>query len=57
VEFVRLAALRALRKIYYASGENTGMKLLSRRCESGTPEEHRRAHVAIAFIASYLDPL
>lgn len=56
VEFVRLAALRALRKMYYESGDDAGMELLSSRYESGTLDERRRAHVAMAFIASYVDP-
>jgi hypothetical protein len=56
VEFVRLAALRALRKIYYATNDDTGMELLGGRFESGTLDQRRRAQVAIAFIASYVDP-
>lgn len=56
VEFVRLAALRALRRIYNANVEDTAMELLSSRFESGTPDERRRAHVAMAFIAAYIEP-
>jgi hypothetical protein len=47
VEFVRVAALRALRKIYYATNDDTGMELLSGRYESGTFEQRRRALVGL----------
>lgn len=56
VEFVRLAAIKALRKIYNAKADSKTLDILSDRFQSGTQDERRRAHVAMAFIASYVDP-